>query len=62
MTADTTLPVCPTCGSSAKQCVRPSAHGAQNWHVEREDLLALSCRCAEVCLPWLERRNKAVPA
>ena len=27
--------VCPSCGSRAKQCKRPSGHGASEWHAER---------------------------
>ena len=49
---------CPTCGSAAKRCKRPSGHEAAEWHMDREDALALlrrgTCpRCAE----WTRQRD-----
>ena len=35
-----TLPRCPSCGSTASRCKRPSEHQATEWHVAREALLA----------------------
>jgi hypothetical protein len=35
-----TLPTCPTRGSTASRCHRPSGWDATKWHVAREDLLA----------------------
>lgn len=29
---------CPTCGSTARRCRRPSGHEAQTWHQSRVDL------------------------
>lgn len=34
------LPACPTCGSTASRCRRPSGHEATEWHVARELVFA----------------------
>lgn len=48
-TVDIEYPTCPSCGSTAKQCHRPSGHGAGEWHIEREYLLAPLLGC---CADW----------
>lgn len=59
-----TYPRCPECGSTAKQCRRPSGHGCA-WHVAREDVAARECLEAtvgecEVCRAWLDRAPEPV--
>lgn len=53
MSATSTLPKCPTCGSEDRRCYRPSGHEAAQWHDDRETALAQACRCPDVCTPWL---------
>ena len=47
-------PTCPMCASTSKKCKRPSGHDATQWHIEREHVQALLCRC-RICLDWLAK-------